>query len=317
VLVGNAAAFEPQLRSVGFGTFETVQLGELDLIAANFKRGGTRAGRAGGAGGAGRAGWSSGSRGLGANGWSARLQPSVAYRQAPPGSRPAQTVTAEEGAKAVALLDRVVAAKGGIEKLRTLKTIIATQTVISQTPTGPTNFDTTNYIQYPDRLRIETKTSDGANVQAFDGEQVWVKDQRGVREQPDAVGRQVRTSLRRDVVALLVAAKAGTLTPRILPDVKNEAGRVDHVLELSAPDLNPIVLYVDPESGLIDKLAFVDDAPTRPLVEERFSDYRQIDGIQIPFQGMRKIGSQSVERRTTDVKVNTPIDPSLFKRPTS
>jgi hypothetical protein len=194
---------------------------------------------------------------------------------------------------------------------------VATQTVTSQTPTGPADFDTTNYIQYPDHLRIETKVAGGANVQAFDGEQVWVRDQRGVRSQPEAVARQVRTSLRRDVVALLLAAKSGALTPRILPDVKNESGHLDHVLEVSAPDLNPILLYIDPESSLIDKLAFVDDAPSRPLVEERFADYRTVDGIQIPFQGSRKIGSQSVERRTSDVKINTPLDPSLFKRPTS
>ena len=40
VLVGNAAAFAPQLRAVGFGTFETIELGDLDLTAANFKRSG-------------------------------------------------------------------------------------------------------------------------------------------------------------------------------------------------------------------------------------------------------------------------------------
>jgi len=241
----------------------------------------------------------------------------AAYQQAPAASRPAPTVTAQEGAKAAALLDRAITAKGGLEKLRALKTIVATQTVTSQTPEGPRTFETTNYIQYPDRLRIETKVADGVNVQAYDGAQVWVKDQRGARDQPDGVARQVRTSLRRDVVALLLAANAGTLTPRLLPDVKDEAGQVDHVLELSAPDLNPIVLYINPDSGLIDKLSFVDDAPTRPLVEERFLNYRGVDGIQIPFQGTRRIGAQSVERRTTDVKINQPIDPSLFKRPTS
>jgi len=240
-----------------------------------------------------------------------------AYQQAPAASRPAQTVTAEEGAKAAALLDKAIAAKGGLEKLRALKTIVATQTVTSDTSTGVTSFYTTNYIQYPDHLRIETKVGGSANVQAFDGEQVWVRDQRGVRDQPEVVARQVRTSLRRDVVALLLAAKSGTLTPRILPDVKNDAGRFDQVFELSALDLNPVLLYIDPESGLIDKLAFVDDAPSRPLVEERFADYRMVDGIQIPFQGSRKIGTQSVARRTTDVKLNTPIDPTLFKRPAS
>ena len=51
VLVGNAAAFASQLRGVGFGAYETVELGDLDLTAANFKRGPTRAGAAGRAGG--------------------------------------------------------------------------------------------------------------------------------------------------------------------------------------------------------------------------------------------------------------------------
>jgi zinc protease len=48
VLVGNASAFVSQLGGVGFGTFETVELENLDLTSADFKR--TRAGRPGGAG---------------------------------------------------------------------------------------------------------------------------------------------------------------------------------------------------------------------------------------------------------------------------
>jgi hypothetical protein len=89
------------------------------------------------------------------------------------------------------------------------------------------------------------------------------------------------------------------------------------VLELSAPDLGPILLYINPETSLIDKLTFVDEAPTKPLVEESFSDYRDVDGVKIPFHGMRQIGTQSVERYTSSVEINRPIDPSLFKRPNS
>ena len=37
VLVGNAAAFADQLKGVGFGTFETVEIGNLDLAAVDFK----------------------------------------------------------------------------------------------------------------------------------------------------------------------------------------------------------------------------------------------------------------------------------------
>jgi zinc protease len=314
VLVGNASAFASQLRGVGFGTFETVELPELDLIAANFKRGPTRTGRAGEAG---AREWS----------WAPSLLrrfggPRVAYQQAPAAAKPA-TSAAEENAKAVGLLDKAIAAKGGLEKLRAIKTIVAMQTVSTRlngsaaNPDGFTTFETTNHIQYPDRLRIQTYVAGNTNVQAFDGTEVWVKDSRGVRAQPDSVARQVRLSLRRDVVALLLAAKAGTLTPRMLPDVKSVFGRMDHVLELSAPDLGPILLYINPETSLIDKLTFVDEAPTKPLVEESFSDYRDVDGVKIPFHGMRQIGTQSVERYTSSVEINRPIDPSLFKRPTS
>jgi zinc protease len=40
VLVGNASVFVPQLRGVGFGRYETIPLENLDLLTADFKRGG-------------------------------------------------------------------------------------------------------------------------------------------------------------------------------------------------------------------------------------------------------------------------------------
>src|SRR5499427_4513144 len=63
VLVGNAKAFTGQLGPVGFGTFETVELGELDLTSANFKRPAIRAnGRAGLPGRVGEAGLAGGAQ---------------------------------------------------------------------------------------------------------------------------------------------------------------------------------------------------------------------------------------------------------------
>ena len=304
VLVGNAAAFTTQLRGVGFGTFETVELGDLDLTSANFKRGQIRAG---GAGGAGRAG------GVGRAGGADVVQAfRPASQQSPVTSQP-QDPRPEEGARATALLDRVIAAKGGLEKLRALKTIVARQTQASQRPEGESKVETTNYIQYPNRFRVEAPEI----VQGFDGTRSWMQDRRGVRDGAEGQAREAAASLRRDVVALLIAAKDGTLTPRILPDVKDPEGRISHTLELSARDLNPIVLYVDPDSGLIRKRMYTADAPGRPVIEEEFSDYRPIDGIQIAFRATQKVGPLSVERRVIDVKVNAPIDAALFQRPAS
>ena len=300
VLVGNAAAFGSQLRGVGFGTYETVELGDLDLTAANFKRALRAQAGAGGSGGTG--------------GSDLALPVRAAYVAVDQQS----TVAPQEGEKAKALLDQAIAAKGGLEKLRGIKTIVAAQTMKNPDADGRVT-ETTSYIQYPDRFRIETKVPDGTVVQAYDGTEAWTREPRSTRPRimPEQLARTARDSLRRDTLLLLLAAKDGKLTPRILPDVKDASGRVDHALEVSGPDLNPVVLYIDPATSLVRKQVFAGEGPGRPLIEEQFSDYRPVDGIQIAFTASRKVGPQIVERRASSIKINPPIDPTLFKRPAS
>jgi zinc protease len=295
VLVGNAKAFASQLGAVGFGAFETVDLPDLDLTSVNFKRSGTRA----------------------------ALQPQApslkpgptrpAYQQSPIASRPSDQPSADETAKAMALLDQAIAAKGGLDKLRAIKSIVAKQTQSTHRPDGETQVETTNYIQYPDRFRVEAPDI----VQGYDGARAWMKDRGGVHDAPESLAHDAALSLRRDVVALLLAAKDGVLATRLLPDVKDPEGHVSHALELSAKDLNPIVLYIEPDTSMVRKRLFTANAPGRPVVEEQFSDYRPVDGIQFAFQATQKVGPLSVERKVTDVKINAPIDPTLFKRPAS
>jgi zinc protease len=305
VLVGNAAAFAAQLKGVGFGTFESVELGDLDLMAANFKRAATRAQ-------AGRAGLraaQSGSVGPPVREWH--------YQQAPLGSRPAIEPSGDERARATALLDRVIAAKGGLERLQGIRTIVAKQSLTSKTPQGEAKYDTESFIQFPDRFRVVTQAPGGTVVQALDGEKLWMTGPDGIHDAPDPVVREFRNSMRRDPVSLLLAAKSGALTARLLPEQPNATGPAMIPLELSATDLNPVVLYVDRDTALIAKQSFTADAPGRPLVEEVFSDYRPVDGVQIAFQASRTSGPVAITRRVTAITINTPIDPSLFKRPAS
>ena len=213
----------------------------------------------------------------------------------------------------MALLDQAIAAKGGLDKLRAIKSIVAKQTQSTHRPDGETQVETTNYIQYPDRFRVEAPDI----VQGYDGAHAWMKDRGGVHDAPESLARDAALSLRRDIVALLLAAKDGALATRLLPDVKDPEGHVSHALELSAKDLNPIVLYIDPETSMVRKRLFTANAPGRPIVEEQFSDYRPVDGVQFAFQATQKVGPLSVERKIIDVKINTAIDPTLFKRPAS
>src|SRR5262249_57337631 len=92
-------------------------------------------------------------------------------QQAPLASRPAQDVRPDDAAKAIALLDKVIAAKGGLENLRGIKTIVAKQTL---TNLGAQT-ETVNYIAYPDRFRVEA----AGTVQDFDGNQACAQDHSG------------------------------------------------------------------------------------------------------------------------------------------
>jgi zinc protease len=309
VLVGNASAFASQLRGIGFGQFETVALPDLDLTAANFRRSRNAdaigAGRAGGAfrgGAAGRAGGA------------------VALVAQP--FRAAYTVVQDvnaEATRAAALLDQAIAAKGGLERLRGVKTIVVTQTLRSSSGDRRGLADATNVIQYPDRFRIEMKAPQGMSVQGFDGKETWTKDPRGgVQVGPAMLAQEARAGLRRDVIALLLAAKDGTVAVRALPDVQDASGKVSHALEFSARDLNPIVLSIDPANGLVTKQTFVaPPAAGGDLVEETFSDYRAVDGVQFAFLAERTSGELKVERQVHEIKVNPPVDSATFSRPRS
>jgi zinc protease len=316
VLVGNAKAFASQLAGVGFATYETIELDDLDLMSGNLKK--TATGRGAPPPAVARL------SPLAPDGLRKMREPrpatsdaqrATAYSQVPAGARPEAPQAPDEIAKAKALLDSVIEAKGGIDKLRGVKTIVVKQT-LRNAEGQIRQFETTTYIAYPDRFRTESPTPEGGvNLQVFDGRQLWVKDARAVREIPETVARDVNATLRRDPVAMLVAAVDGKLRARALPDVKESSGRIDHALELSAADFNPVVLLIDAETSRINKLTFVSDAPGRPIVEEEFSDYRAVDGVQFAFSGARKNGAQSIERRITDLKLNVPVDAALFKRP--
>jgi len=304
VLVGNAAAFAPQLRDAGFGRHEVISLEDLDLLTADFRR-------------------ARGARGAGGNiGRTAQSPPALVLAGYRP---PAQTLAAEEGSSARALLERAIEAKGGLAILRGIRTIKAVTAATMAAPGGAPGggeagieAQTTTYLQYPDQVRVETRAPQGLQIQVYDGERGWVRDPGGVHDVPADALRDMETNLRRDTVSALLAAHGGVLRARLLPDVRDADGVIRHALELSSPTLDPMVLYVDPQTGLIAKQAYVVRAPGQPLIEEIFSDYRRVDGVHIAFSAeVRADGKVIVTRRLSDIVINAPLDPRLFTRPSS
>jgi zinc protease len=291
-LVGNASTFASQLKGVGFGEFETVELGDLDLTAADFKHAATKAGAV---------------RRVGSNG-ERRL---ITYR-----ALGQQSTTVHRDQNASALLDQMIAAKGGLDKLREIKSLTVAATMKMTTPTGGVNAESTTYLEYPNRFRVDTTLPTATIAQIFDGQHAWVRDPMGTHDVPDQGVREIEASLKRDTVAVLLAAHEGNLRARTLPDVRDASGATQQALEVSGPGLDPMVMYVAPSTHLITKQTYVTAGADQPVIEELFSDYRPVNGVQIAYAATVRRGGQVVlERRVTDIKINATLNPALFRRP--
>ena len=299
VLVGNAAAFTSQLRGIGFGSFEVINMEDLDLTTADLRKPGKVA----------DAGPSPGGR----------FAPRAGAPAYQPADRQAPRITAVEGADARSMLMKVIEAKGGLDRLNDIKTIVATTSADSTGPDGRTvSAETTTYLEYPDHVLVETKTAGTTAIQGYDGRRAWVKDQNGTHDVPDRMIAELKTSLRRDTIAALRAAQEGRLRARLLPDVRDGDGTRRHAIELSGTDLDPLVLHIDPDTHLIARQTYVAGGLGRPLVEELFGDYRRVDGVQVAYVAMVRIGGKPMlTRRVREIKINAPTPPDLFKRPSS
>ena len=292
VLVGNAAEFVPQLKRVGFADFEVIPINELDLMSATLRAAKPRASFEA------------------APGYDlARTLVQAAYA-------PQAAQAAQSDPKAVDLLKKVIGAKGGLDALRRVKTVVADADTTFTMEQGTLISKTKTYVVYPDKFRVDANVAGAQVVQVYNAGNAWVRDPGGVREVPPEMRDEFGASVRRDTIPLLIAAAEGKLGLRLLPDEGAE-GRVFKVLELSGPQMPAVRMYIDMQS-LIARQSFSTTGPDgKPLqAEEVFSDYRRVEGVQVPFRADVRRGSQVILSRTlTNVSLNTPVDDTLFVRP--
>jgi zinc protease len=301
VLVGDASSFVPQLRNVGFPDVEVIPINELDLMSATLRRDALRA----------RV--TEPPAPLGNFGFIRAGQ--TAYTNTQVNPRPS-TPDLTTDPNAVAILKRVVDVKGGLDALKKVRTVVAEADTTFYVNGPPLSSKTRTYVIYPDKFRVDAKVQGADVVQVFNGGNAWARDPAGVHDAPPGMRDDFAASVRRDMIPLLVAAVEGKLTVRLLPE-EGTGGQVLKVLEISGTGLPPVKLYVDSQS-LVVRQSFQTPAPDgkRIQAEEIFSDYRAVDGVQVPFRAdVRRNGTLILSRTLTNVTFNSPLDDTLFVRP--
>jgi zinc protease len=289
VLVGDASAFVKQLAGAGFDKYEVIPAAELDLSTADLRRKPAAAGPG--------------------------RRSAVREGGVLPASHvvPAAKDEMTQSDPAKTLLNKAIAAKGGLTKLRGIKTIRAEGTMTALSDGKPVAFPVVTSIEYPDRYRVDAATPRGKVSQVYADGRYWIQDDKGTSElQPEARG-PIQASVQRDIVPLLLNAAAGRLVVREVDPAIDDA-KVLAAIEVSGGGMIPVTLLINRDNGLIEKARYVVDSEGRS--EEAYSDYRNVDGIQVPFHTVvRRAGVMPLERDVKTVRFNVALPPGLFTKP--
>jgi hypothetical protein len=299
VLVGNASSFVPQLRRLGFTDLEVIPIGQLDLMSASLRTETKK-----------QAFGTLGTLGTpGTFGTFGFQRPSYTAGQVNPGASNAPS-------DPNAIVKRIVDAKGGLAALKGVRTVVADATTTFRMEQGVLPSTTRTYVAYPDKYRVDATVAGAAVVQVFNAGTAWVKDPAGVHDAPAPMREDFAASVRRDIIPLLIAAAEGKLMVRALPGDATSTARF-RVIEISGADLQPTKLYID-DHFLIAKQTFSAPGPEgRALeAEEVFSDYRMVNGVQVPFKAEVVRGGRVIlDRMLTNVTLNSSLSDTLFTRP--
>jgi zinc protease len=284
VLVGDASVFAKDLSGVGFDQVERIPIAELDLSAPDLRRHAMpRPGR---------------------------IEP-VVFRPAPRDISPRDGV--EDAARA--LIARAIAAKGGVDLLRSIQTVRVESVATVQSEGINTDLPSTTTIRYPGAFRIDASTPAGRLVQVFSAGRYWLQDPSGVHDAPESMAAMIRGNVQRDTVPLLLALNDGKV-PATLGEA-TESGRKMPVLEVALPGNAPLTLIFDPATALLAKAKYRVAAPGGDVnVEEIYSDYRDVRGLKVAFTTeVRRDGAPAVHRTLRTFEFNVPVDSALFNKP--
>lgn len=285
VLVGDASVFAKDLAGVGFDQVERIAITELDLSSPDLRR--RTASKPG------------------------RTEP-TAFRNVP----------AEGGQRQVAgdartLIARAVAAKGGLELLRSIQTVRMESVTTVKAGGTSTDLPSITTIRYPAAFRIEASTPAGRLVQVFSAGNYWIEDADGVHNAPEGLAEQIRGTVQRDTVPLLLALADGRVSAKAIETV--EGGQTVPALDVVLPGAKPLTLIFDPATTLLAKARYrVESSPAggEVNVEEIYSDYRDVNGLKVAFKTeLRREGAPAVNRAVRTFEFNVPIDSALFSKP--
>jgi zinc protease len=224
---------------------------------------------------------------------------------------------AEAAARAV--LDAALAAKGGADKLGAVKTLSWKGKATLNLQNGKVPAQVEKRYVAPDKLRLDMVIEMGGAkmsiTTALAGNIGWAQERRpdGARtiDFPASEVEAGKAQIWRDqdFVLLRHREKGATVAP--LDDVELD-GVKHHAIRVTAADGKSVVLLVDKKSKRLVGMTYEEQGVS---AEERFGDYKNVNGVQFAQSRKTKSPQADLETKVTEIKVNEPVDGGIFKKP--
>jgi hypothetical protein len=169
------------------------------------------------------------------------------------------------------------------------------------------------YAKAPNKLLTVTSYPNQVFRTGFDGARGWARSNQGARDLNEEMSAQLRreaefykeTRLKEMYPKMTVLGRA--------PVGEHEA----YVVEAVPPDgVSPEKLFFDVQTGLLvrkysEAKTILGQFPT----QTDYEDYREVDGVKLPFTIRWAIPGRVWGRKITEVKQNVPLEDSLFNSP--
>ena len=227
--------------------------------------------------------------------------------------------TAEPSGDADVSVDDIIAkhieARGGADNIKAVNTVKMT----GKLEVMGMDVDMTNYIKRPDKMRARLYISsmDAEVNQGYDGEMGWMQNP-GADPQPmpEQMSKGMKDQASIDGQLMDYADKGYTIE-YVGEGMVND--NPAYKLKLMRSEQPESIIYIDKASYLQVKTEGegVNPQNGQPMQTETFmSDFRSVDGIQMPFVTEVKVDGNTMQKMVMEtIEVNVEVSDDLFMMP--
>jgi len=212
------------------------------------------------------------------------------------------------------ILDKYVNALGGKAALEKLTSEVCKGTFEMDQLPGPAPEEIDS--KAPNKQYSVTDLSSfGLARRGFNGTAGWEDNpQTGMR---DITGPELE-AMKRDT-DFYAPIKLKELYPKMTVKGKESVNGHDaYVIEATPPDGAAETMYFGADSGLLVRTLREGEGPNgKVTIDITFEDYREVDGVKLPFVMRFSMGDFAFAIKLSEVKHNVPIDDAKFDKPAS